>query len=42
MASDVDKALRQIIVAEGGMSAAHADKYVSEMVRSGRYQRDVY
>jgi sulfite reductase (NADPH) flavoprotein alpha-component len=42
MASDVDKALRQIIAAEGNMSAADADKYVSEMVRSDRYQRDVY
>jgi sulfite reductase (NADPH) flavoprotein alpha-component len=42
MASDVDKALRQIIAAEGAMGASDADKYVSEMVRSGRYQRDVY
>jgi sulfite reductase (NADPH) flavoprotein alpha-component len=42
MAADVDSALRQIIASEGNLSAADADKYVSEMVRSGRYQRDVY
>jgi len=42
MASDVDKALRQVIAAEGKMTAAEADKYVSDMVRAGRYQRDVY
>ena len=42
MASDVDKALRQVIIESGGLSAADADKYVSDMVRSGRYQRDVY
>ena len=42
MASDVDKALRQVIANEGRMSAADADSYVSEMVRAGRYQRDVY
>jgi sulfite reductase (NADPH) flavoprotein alpha-component len=42
MASDVDKALRQVIIESGRLSAAEADKFVSDMVRSGRYQRDVY
>lgn len=42
MASDVDKALRQVIAAEGKLTAAEADKYVADMVRAGRYQRDVY
>jgi sulfite reductase (NADPH) flavoprotein alpha-component len=42
MASDVDKALRQVIAAEGKLGAAEADRYVAEMVRAGRYQRDVY
>ncbi len=42
MASDVDKALRQIITEHGKLAAADADKYVADMVRAGRYQRDVY
>ncbi len=42
MASDVDKALRQLVADHSGMPAADADRYVSEMVRAGRYQRDVY
>ncbi|HSU68929.1 MAG TPA: hypothetical protein VLJ39_18750, partial [Tepidisphaeraceae bacterium] len=42
MALDVDKALRQVIATHGNLSAAEADQYVAEMVRSGRYQRDVY
>jgi sulfite reductase (NADPH) flavoprotein alpha-component len=42
MAADVDKALRQVIAAEGKLSPAEADQYVSEMVRAGLYQRDVY
>jgi sulfite reductase (NADPH) flavoprotein alpha-component len=42
MASDVDKTLRRIIGEQGGLSAAEVDRYVAEMVRSGRYQRDVY
>jgi sulfite reductase (NADPH) flavoprotein alpha-component len=41
MASDVDKAIRQVIVL-AGRSAAEADTYVAEMARAGRYQRDVY
>jgi sulfite reductase (NADPH) flavoprotein alpha-component len=39
MASDVDKALRQIIAEQGGVDA---DAYVAEMTKAGRYQRDVY
>ena len=42
MASDVDKALRRIIAEQGGFTAAQVDQYVSDLVRSGRYQRDVY
>jgi sulfite reductase (NADPH) flavoprotein alpha-component len=42
MAADVDKALRQVIAEHGKMSAADADAYVANLVRAGRYQRDVY
>lgn len=42
MAADVDKALRQIVAEHGAMEAAAADRYVAEMIRNGRYQRDVY
>ena len=42
MASDVDKALRQIIATHGEMSAPQADEYIADLTRSGRYQRDVY
>ena len=39
MAADVDKALRQVIAEHGKTDAA---AYVAQMVRDGRYQRDVY
>jgi sulfite reductase (NADPH) flavoprotein alpha-component len=42
MAADVDKALRHVIAEHGHLSAADADAYVSNLVRGGRYQRDVY
>ena len=42
MATDVDRALRQVIATHGAMDAARSDAYVADMVRSGRYQRDVY
>ena len=42
MAVDVDKALRQIVAEHGKLSTADADKYVAELIRAGRYQRDVY
>jgi sulfite reductase (NADPH) flavoprotein alpha-component len=42
MASDVDKALHQIIARQGNLSADAAKAYVAQLTRSGRYQRDVY
>lgn len=42
MAGDVDLALRQVAAAEGGMDAAGAKKYLADLVRAGRYRRDVY
>jgi sulfite reductase (NADPH) flavoprotein alpha-component len=42
MASDVEKALRQVIALAGGLSAEQVDAYISNLSRSGRYQRDVY
>jgi sulfite reductase (NADPH) flavoprotein alpha-component len=42
MAGDVDLALQQIGVAHGGMDAAGAKRYLADLARSGRYQRDVY
>lgn len=42
MAGDVDLALRQIAVKEGAMDAAAAKRYLGELARAGRYQRDVY
>jgi sulfite reductase (NADPH) flavoprotein alpha-component len=42
MAGDVDHALRQIAVEQGGMDAAAAKRFVQDLARTGRYQRDVY
>ena len=42
MAGDVDLALQQIAVAEGGMDAAAARRYLTDLAKAGRYQRDVY
>ena len=42
MAGDVELALQQIAVTEGGMDAAAAKRYLGELARAGRYQRDVY
>jgi sulfite reductase (NADPH) flavoprotein alpha-component len=42
MAGDVDRALREIVTQHGGMNAEAANDYVAEMVKAGRYQRDVY
>jgi sulfite reductase (NADPH) flavoprotein alpha-component len=42
MAGDVDLALQQIAVTQGGMDSATAKRYLSELFRAGRYQRDVY
>ncbi|HVT89342.1 MAG TPA: sulfite reductase subunit alpha [Tepidisphaeraceae bacterium] len=42
MASDVDRALNEIISKEAGLPAEAAKKQLSEMAAKGRYQRDVY
>ena len=42
MAGDVELALQQIAVTQGGMDAAAAKRYLAELARAGRYQRDVY
>ncbi len=42
MAKDVDTALHQIIVDQGGMSVEQAAEYVKQMKKDKRYQRDVY
>ena len=42
MAGDVDLALQQIAVTQGGMDAAAAKRYVGDLARAGRYQRDIY
>jgi sulfite reductase (NADPH) flavoprotein alpha-component len=42
MAGDVDVALKQIAVTQGGMDAAGAKRYFGDLTKAGRYQRDVY
>jgi sulfite reductase (NADPH) flavoprotein alpha-component len=42
MAGDVDLALQQIAVTQGGMDSAAAKRYLADLSRAGRYQRDVY
>ena len=42
MAGDVDLALRQVAVAEGGMDSAAARRFIGDLAKSGRYQRDGY
>ena len=42
MAGDVDLALQQIAATQGGMDAAAAKRYLADLARAGRYQRDVY
>ena len=42
MAGDVDLALQQIAVTQGGMDAAAAKRCLADLAREGRYQRDVY
>jgi sulfite reductase (NADPH) flavoprotein alpha-component len=42
MAADVDRALHDIVAAQGGLDAAAAKAYVAALAKSGRYQRDVY
>jgi sulfite reductase (NADPH) flavoprotein alpha-component len=42
MASDVDRALQQVVAEQGGLSGDAAKAYLTNMTRTGRYQRDVY
>src|SRR6266852_1172710 len=42
MAGDVDLALQQIAVTQGGMDSAAAKRFLAELTKAGRYQRDVY
>jgi sulfite reductase (NADPH) flavoprotein alpha-component len=42
MAKDVDKALRDVMMAHGGLDADGADAYVGTMAAQKRYLRDVY
>jgi len=42
MAVDVERALAEIIAAEGAMSAEHAEAYLDRLRKEKRYARDVY
>ena len=42
MAKDVDNSLHQIIATHGGKGEDGAREYVAQMIRDGRYGRDVY
>ncbi len=42
MAADVDRTLRELVGEHGGMSRERAGAYVADLVRAGRYLRDVY
>jgi sulfite reductase (NADPH) flavoprotein alpha-component len=42
MAKDVDQALHEIAVSEGGMTPALAVDFVKQLKKDKRYQRDVY
>lgn len=42
MAKDVDMALREIAMSEGGLSADQARDWIVALARQHRYQRDVY
>jgi sulfite reductase (NADPH) flavoprotein alpha-component len=42
MAADVDNALKQIVMEQGGKTADEAAAYIAELARQSRYQRDVY
>jgi sulfite reductase (NADPH) flavoprotein alpha-component len=42
MATDVDRALQQVVSEQGGLSPDDARAYVARMTKSGLYQRDVY
>lgn len=42
MARDVDKTLYQIVVEQGKLTPAEAKSYIATLVKTNRYQRDVY
>lgn len=42
MAADVDKALREVIVRHGNVSAEDATAYIAKLTKAGRYKKDVY
>lgn len=42
MASDVDKAIREVIGEQGGLDEAGVEAYMNKLVSEHRYQRDVY
>ena len=42
MAKDVDAALQQIAITQGGLDAAQAADFVKQLKKDKRYQRDVY
>jgi sulfite reductase (NADPH) flavoprotein alpha-component len=42
MAKDVDTALQDIVMQQGGMTFAQAVDYVKQLKKEKRYQRDVY
>ena len=42
MAADVDRALREVVRAQGSVSDEAASAYVAQLTKDGRYRRDVY
>ncbi len=42
MARDVDAALREVAMIQGGMDAAAAKSWLASLAKANRYQRDVY
>ena len=42
MASDVHRALLDILHQEAGLSDQSADQYLTDLETSGRYQKDVW
>jgi sulfite reductase (NADPH) flavoprotein alpha-component len=42
MAADVDRALRQVVATQGGMTDDAARTYVADLAAAGRYRKDVY
>ncbi len=42
MAADVDKAIRKVVAAHGGLDEAGVDAFMTSLSHDHRYQRDVY